>query len=65
MDGLKIGQNVSPFEIAAAVSDVIPSIYVKSVKICEHEGTPAANELSCTVAEIYSVVEANITVNVV
>lgn len=65
VDGLKIGQNVSPFEIAAAVSDVIPSIYVKSVKICEHEGTPAANELSCTVAEIYSILEANITVNIV
>ena len=65
VDGLKIGQNVSPFEIAAAVSDLLPSIYVKSVKICLHEGTPATTELTCTVAEIYSVAAANITVNVV
>lgn len=65
VDGLKIGQNVSPFEIGAAVSDLLPTIYVKGVKICLHGGTPASTELTCTVAEIYSVSLANITVNVV
>lgn len=65
VDGLKIGQNVSPYEIGAAVSDSIPQIYIKSVKICLHGGTPAATELVCTVAQIYTIAESNITVNVV
>lgn len=64
VDGLKIGQNVSPYEIGAAVSDKIPQIYIKSVKICLHGGTPAATELSCTVGEIYTISESNITVTV-
>lgn len=65
VDGLKIGQECSPFEIASAISEQIPSIYVKSVKVCLHGGTPATNELTCTIAQIYSVPLANITVNVV
>lgn len=65
VDGLKIGQNVSPYEIGAAVSDKIPQIYVKIVNICLHGGTPAATELTCTVGEIYTIAEANITVTVV
>lgn len=65
VDGLKIGQNVSPFEIGAAVSDVIPTIYVKGVKICSHGGTPAYAELTCTIAEKYAIALADITVNVV
>lgn len=64
VNGLDIGQDVSPFEIAAAVSEQIPSIYVKGVKICDHGGTPDTDELTCTVAQIYSVALANITVNV-
>lgn len=64
VDGLKIGQNVSPYEIGAAVSDKIPQIYVKSVKICVHGGTPAATELSCTVGQIYTISEDDITVTV-
>ena len=64
VDGLKIGQNVSPYEIGAAVSDRIPQIYVKSVKIALHEETPAAAELTCTVAQIYTIAESDITVTV-
>lgn len=64
VDGLKIGQNVSPYEIGAAVSEKIPQIYVKSVKICLHGGTPAATELTCTVGQIYTISESNITVTV-
>lgn len=65
VDGLKIGQNVSPYEIGAAVSEKIPQIYIKSVNICLHGGTPAAAELTCTVAQIYTISESNITVTVV
>ena len=65
VDGLKIGQNVSPFEIAAAVSDVIPEIYVKSCLICSHGGTPAASELTYTISQVGTIKAENITVTVV
>ena len=65
VDGLKIGQSVSPFEIGAAVSDELPSIQVKSCLICVSGGTPAASELSCNIDQIYSIAEADITVTVV
>jgi len=65
VDGLKIGQNVSPFEIGAGVSDIIPQIYVKSVKIALHGQTPSATELTCTVGQVYNISQSNITVNVV
>lgn len=64
VDGLKIGQNVSPYEIGAAVSEKIPQIYIKSVNICLHGETPAAAELTCTVAQIYTIAESDITVTV-
>lgn len=65
IEGLKIGQNMSPFEIAAAVSDQIPEIYVKNVLICDHGGTPATTELTCHISQVYRVAEANITVTII
>ena len=65
VDGLKIGQNVSPFEIASAVSASIPDLYVKNCLICNHGGTPATSELTYTVAQIGEIKEENITVTVV
>ena len=65
VDGLKIGQNVSPFEIASAISEQMPSIYVKRVRVCVHGGSLSTNELTCTIAQVYAVSESNISVNVV
>lgn len=65
VDGLKIGQNVSPYEIGSAVSDLIPSIYVKKCLVCLHGGTPATEELYCTIAQKYTVAYANIDVEVI
>ncbi len=65
VDGLKIGQDVSPFEIASAVSEQLPSIYVKSCLICAVGGTPSAEELSCTNAQIYAIEVNNINVEIV
>lgn len=65
VDGLKIGQNVSPFEIASAVSTEIPDIYIKSCLVCQHGGTPSSSELTYTIAQIGEIKEANITVTVV
>ena len=65
VDGIKIGQNVSPFEISAAVSVQIPTIYIKSCKVALVGGTLATNELTFTVAQIGQISESNITVTVV
>ena len=64
VDGLKIGQNVSPFEIAAAVSAEIATIYVSSCQICLSGGTPATTELTFTHSEIGQISESDITVTV-
>lgn len=52
VDGLKIGQSVSAYEIGAAVSDVIPSIYVKQVMIGKTAGTYDQTEIDYTVAQV-------------
>lgn len=65
VDGLKIGVDVSPFEIAAAVSYMIPAPYVQDCKICVHGGSPAATTLTIYASQIATISTANITVTVV
>ena len=65
VDGIKIGKAVSPFEIASAVSDVLPDIFISNVEIAEHGDTPSATTL--TFGEIHkaTVDRANITVSII
>lgn len=65
VDGLKIGQNISSFEIAAAVSQQIPEIYVKDCKTAFIGGTLSTSELTITIAQIGEIEGSNITVTVV
>lgn len=65
VDGLKIGQDVSPFEISAAISDQIPEIYVKSCQIALLEGVLGTNELTFTISQVGQILTSNITVTVV
>ena len=64
VDGLNIGQDVSPFEISAAVSDQISEIYVKNCQIALLEDTLSTDELSFTVSQIGQILDENITVTV-
>lgn len=64
VDGIKIGKAVSPFEISAAVSDVIPEIFITSVGVCEHGGTPASTTLTFGSVHKATIEEADITVTV-
>lgn len=65
VEGLRIGRDVSPFEIAAAVSEQIPDIYIKSCLICNIGETPSANELVYTISQVGRLTEDDITVEVV
>lgn len=64
VDGLKIGQSVSPFEIAAAVSAQIATISVSNCQVCLEGGTPSTAELIFNHSQIGQITEANITVTV-
>lgn len=64
VDGIKIGKSVSPFEISAAVSTVIPEIFITSVGVCNHGGEPASTTLTFGAVHKATISESNITVTV-
>lgn len=65
VDGIKIGTRVTTFEIGAAVSNHIPSIFIEDVKICLHGGTPAYTPLDFTISQIANIPSENISVTIV
>lgn len=66
VDGVKIGGNVSPFEIAAAVSTVIPEIFITNVLVGIQNGAaPAATTISLDDVQKANITQSNITVNIV
>ena len=64
VDGLKIGQDVSPFEISAAISDQIPELYVKNCQIALLNGVLGTSELTFTISQVGQILDSNITVTV-
>lgn len=64
VDGIKIGKSFSPFEISAAVSAVIPEIFITNVGVCTHGGTPSSSTLTFGAVHKADLVESNITVTV-
>ena len=65
IDGLSIGQDVSPFEIAAAVSNEISSIYISKCEIALLGGSLAPTSLEIHVDEIARIAQGDISVVVV
>lgn len=65
VDGISIGKAVSPFEISAAISDVIPDIFIRNVGVCEHGGTPEATTLTFGAVHKATVEEQNISVSII
>ena len=64
VDGLRIGTDVSPFEISAAVSNTLPDIFIRDCKIAKSGGTPTASVVTMDEAEKGAITAANITVTV-
>lgn len=65
VDGITIGKSVSPFEISAAVSDLIPDIFIRDVKVCEHGETPAATTMTFGAVHKATLEEQDITVSII
>lgn len=65
IDGITIGKSVSPFEISAAVSYIIPEIFITGVSVCEHGSTPEPETLTFGAVHKATLERANISVTVV
>ncbi len=64
--GLTVGQNVSSFEIAGAITSQYPGIYVSSCLISYNPDTPTAStELTINVFEIAVIEDGNIYITLV
>lgn len=64
IDGITIGKSVSPFEISAAISTVIPEVFINSVDVCEHGETPEPVTLTFGAVHKAVLEESNITVTI-
>ena len=65
VDGLIIAADASPFEIAAAVSQELPSIFVSDCKLALTGGTTTAATIEIKASQIARVDQGDITVTVV
>ena len=66
VEGLKIGTDISPFEISAAVSNTLPEIFIRDCEIGKQGGSaPEAAILTLDVAEKGVITASNITVTVI
>lgn len=63
VDGLTIGKNVSPFEIASAITQEIPELFISNIEIAKHGQTPAATEIAIQANEKATISETDITVS--
>lgn len=62
VDGLKVGTNVNAFEIACAVNEQIPELFVQSVKIGLSSATVTSDNIYIGANEKATIAKANITV---
>lgn len=60
--GFVVGGDVSPFEIASAVSRVAPGVYVKKVEVSDDGTTYSTNDIPITIGEIATIIYGNISV---
>ena len=62
IDGLQIGVEVSPFEIASAINIEVPGVFVQQVQIAKHGMTLSTTSIDITMAEIARISSDNITI---
>lgn len=65
VEGLKVGTNVSPFEIASAVSIQIPELFVSSVQVAKQGQSPATDVIPININQVATISSDDITVTVV
>ncbi|MDR0741726.1 MAG: baseplate J/gp47 family protein [Rickettsiales bacterium] len=64
VSGVRIGTDISPFEISAAVSSELPEIFISSVKIALHDGTLSSDTISFGAVHKAAVKTENIAIEI-
>ena len=64
VNGLSIGVNVSPFEIASAINIQVAGVFVSQVQIAKHGLPLSVESISININEIAHISEENITIRV-
>lgn len=64
VDGLKVGGVVSPFEIAAAVSNTLPEILIRDCKVGKQDATAAASTIALDAVQKGTIEATDITVTI-
>lgn len=62
IDGLQIGVNVSPFEIASAINIEVPGVFVNQVQIAKHGLTLSTESIELLPNQMGRISENNITI---
>lgn len=62
MEGFKVGESVSPFEIAGAIAIEVPGLYVQKVEVSDDGITYVTTEITLAIEEMASVTVGHITV---
>lgn len=62
VDGLNIGVNVSPFEMASAINIVVPGVYIKQVQIAKNGKSFSTNVIEINWNEIARINEGDISI---
>lgn len=62
IDGLQIGVNVSPFEIASAINIEVPGVFVQQVQIAKQGSSLSTNSIDIDMSQIARISENNITI---
>lgn len=65
VEGLKVGTDVSPFEIASAISIQIPDIFVSLVKVAKAGENPTMDLIPVNINQVATISADDITVTVV
>lgn len=63
-NGLQVGTDVSPWELAGAINILYPGTFISQVEICIVGGTLSTNVVSIAVNQVARIIASNITVNV-
>ena len=64
IDGLGIGVDLSPFEIASAINIEVPGVFVNQVQIAKHNSTLSTNSIEMKINEIANISDSNISVRI-
>lgn len=65
VNGLSVGVNVSPFEIASAINIEVPGIFVNQVQIAKHGENMSIDPIDININEIAQISSDNISIRII